>query len=142
VNLKKSIITGIMIILFLIAIALMPQVLPAVHVNMLVEIAFFSLFAVSFNMLFGYGGLLSFGHAAYFGIGAYAMALLIKYIPGIPLFLLILSGGVAGGLGGLLAGFFCVRLKKAYFALLTMAFNQFFFAVALKWRSVTVEMTE
>ena len=46
-------------------------------------------------------------------------------------------GGIAGALGGLLAGFFCVRLKGAYFALLTMAFNQFFFAIALKWRSLT-----
>jgi branched-chain amino acid transport system permease protein len=134
---NKSIIQAIVIVVCLVAIALAPQILPAVHINMLVEIAFFSLFAVSFNMLFGYGGLLSFGHAAYFGIGAYAMALLIKYIPGIPLFLLFLMGGIAGGLGGLLAGIFCVRLKKAYFALLTMAFNQFFFAVALKWRSVT-----
>jgi len=46
-------------------------------------------------------------------------------------------GGIGGGLGGLLGGFFCVRLKKAYFALLTLAFNQFFFAIALKWRSLT-----
>jgi branched-chain amino acid transport system permease protein len=135
--LKKSILKGFVIIVCLGFIALVPQILPVVHINMLIEIAFFSLFAVSYSMLFGYGGLLSFGHAAYFGIGAYTMALLLKYIAGIPLLLLLLMGGIGGGLGGLLAGFFCVRLKKAYFALLTLAFNQFFFAIALKWRSFT-----
>lgn len=134
---RKFVLKGIVILVCLSAIALVPQILPVIHINMLIEIAFFSLFAVSFNMLFGYGGLLSFGHAAYFGIGAYAMALLLKHTPGIPLLLLFLLGGIAGGLGGLLAGFFCVRLKRAYFALLTLAFNQFFFAVALKWRSLT-----
>ena len=128
---------GLVIIVCLGLIALMPQILPVVHINMLIEIAFFSLLAVSYSMLFGHGGLLSFGHAAYFGIGAYTMALLIKHIAGIPLLLSLLMGGIAGGLGGLLAGFFCVRLKRAYFALLTIAFNQFFYAVALKWRSFT-----
>ena len=118
-------------------IGLLPQILPVVQVNMLIEIAFLALFAVSYNMLFGYGGLLSFGHSAYFGIGAYTMALLLKHIAGLHLFLLLVMGGVAGALGGLLAGFFCVRLKGGYFALLTMAFSQFFFAVALKWRSLT-----
>jgi branched-chain amino acid transport system permease protein len=117
---------------------LMPRIIPVVHINMLTEIAFFALFAVSYNMLFGYAGLLSFGHSAYFGIGAYAVALLVKHIGGtMPLLAVIVSGGIAGGLGGLVAGIFCVRLKKAYFALLTLAFNQFFFALALKWRSLT-----
>ena len=134
---KKSIVKGLVIIVCLGLIALLPQILPVVHINMLIEIAFFSLLAVSYSMLFGHGGLLSFGHAAYFGIGAYTMALLIKHIAGIPLLLSLLMGGIAGGLGGLLAGVFCVRLKRAYFALLTIAFNQFFYAVALKWRSFT-----
>jgi branched-chain amino acid transport system permease protein len=121
----------------LVLLGILPFVLPVTHVNMVTEIAFFSLFALSFSMLFGYGGLLSLGHSAYFGIGAYTVALLIKYGLGLSLLLTFLAGGLAGALGGLLAGFFCVRLKGAYFALLTMAFNQFFFALALKWRSLT-----
>jgi branched-chain amino acid transport system permease protein len=128
---------GIFIVLSLLLIIFVPLFLPVTQVNMLVEIAFFSLFAVSYNMLFGYGGLLSFGHSAYFGIGAYTVALLLRHAAGIPLLLSLLAGGIAGALGGLLAGFFCVKLKGGYFALLTMAFNQLFFAVALKWRSVT-----
>lgn len=115
----------------------LPVILPVTHLNMVIEIAFFALFAMTFSMLFGHGGLLSFGHAAYFGIGAYTAALLFKHFAGIPLIPAIFMGGIAGGLGGLLAGIFCVRLKGAYFALLTLAFNQFFFAIALKWRSLT-----
>ncbi|MBN1101924.1 MAG: branched-chain amino acid ABC transporter permease [Deltaproteobacteria bacterium] len=134
---SRSAFKGILIVIGLGFIGLLPHVLPVIHINMLIEVAFYSLFAVSFNLLFGYGGLLSFGHAAYFGIGAYTVALLIKYVAGFPLLPALLLGGVAGGLGGLLAGFFCVRLKGAYFALLTLAFNQFFFAIALKWRSLT-----
>lgn len=124
-------------ICLLVVLAILPYVLPVIHVNMIVEITFFSLFALSFSMLFGHGGLLSLGHSAYFGIGAYTVALLVKNDMGLPLLLTIFAGGVVGALGGLLAGFFCVRLKGAYFALLTMAFNQFFFAIALKWRSLT-----
>lgn len=121
----------------MIILGFLPVILTVTHLNMVIEIAFFALFAMTFSMLFGHGGLLSFGHAAYFGIGAYTAALLFKHFAGIPLIPAIFMGGIAGGLGGLLAGIFCVRLKGAYFALLTLAFNQFFFAIALKWRSLT-----
>jgi branched-chain amino acid transport system permease protein len=127
----------VVICLCLVGIGVLPYFAPITHVNMAIEIAFFSLYAMSFNMLFGYGGMLSFGHSAYFGIGAYTTALMFKHFAGLPLVVSLLLGGIAGALGGLLAGFFCVRLKGAYFALLTMAFNQFFFAIALKWRSLT-----
>lgn len=122
---------------FVIILGFLPVILPVTHLNMVIEIAFFALFAMTFSMLFGHGGLLSFGHAAYFGIGAYTVALIFKHFSGMPLIPAIVLGGIAGGLGGLLAGIFCVRLKGAYFALLTLAFNQFFFAIALKWRSLT-----
>ena len=127
----------VVICLCLAGLGILPYLIPVTHVNMVIEIAFFSLFAMSFNMLFGYGGMLSFGHSAYFGIGAYTVAISLKHFTGLPLLLTLLMGGIAGGLGGVLAGVFCVRLKGAYFALLTMAFNQFFFAIALKWRSLT-----
>jgi branched-chain amino acid transport system permease protein len=134
---KPLLTKGAVALVLLALIALAPRCVPVTHVNMLSEIAFFSLFALSFNMLFGYCGLLSFGHSAYFGIGAYTLVLILKHFTGMPLLLALFVGGIAGGLGGLLVGFFCVRLKGGYFALLTMAFNQFFFAIALKWRSLT-----
>ena len=124
-------------LIVLVLIAILPLILSEVQLNMAVEIAFFALFAVSYNLLLGYGGILSFGHAAYFGTGAYFMVFALKYIAGMPLLLALLIGGLGGGIGAVVAGFFCVRLSGAYFALLTLAFNQLFFAVALKWRSLT-----
>jgi branched-chain amino acid transport system permease protein len=114
-----------------------PRVLTIVQTRMLTEIVYFSLFAVSFNLLFAYAGLLSFGHAAYFGLGAYVTAISLKHVAGMPLFAAILLGALAGAVGGAVIGFFCVRRKGSYFALLTLAFNQFLWAIAWKWREVT-----
>lgn len=114
-----------------------PWVLTVVQTRMLTEIVYFSLFAVSFNLLFAYAGLLSFGHAAYFGLGAYVTAVSLKHVAGMPFFAAILLGALAAAAGGALIGFFCVRSKGSYFALLTLAFNQFLWAIAWKWREVT-----
>ncbi len=114
-----------------------PRVLTIVQTRMLTEIVYFSLFAVSFNLLFAYAGLLSFGHAAYFGLGAYVTAISLKHVAGMPLFAAIFLGALAGAVGGAVIGFFCVRRKGSYFALLTLAFNQFLWAIAWKWREVT-----
>ena len=125
----------IVVILLLLGIA--PHFLKVTQIRILNEIAYFSLFAISFNLLFGYGGLLSFGHAAYFGLGAYTTAILLKRVAGMPLLLSILLGGMAAAIGGAIVGFFCVRRKGGYFVLLTLAFNQLIWAVAWKWRAVT-----
>ena len=130
----RNIIYGLILLALL---AFLPSVLSEMQLNIAVEIAFFALFAVSYNLLLGYGGVLSFGHAAYFGTGAYFMVFALKYIAGMPVLLALLISGLAGGIGAVVVGFFCVRLSGAYFALLTLAFNQLFFAVALKWRSLT-----
>jgi branched-chain amino acid transport system permease protein len=114
-----------------------PRILTIVQVRMLTEIIYFSLFAVSFNLLFAYAGLLSFGHSAYFGLGAYVTAISLKHVAGMPFFVAILLGALAGAVGGAVIGFFCVRRKGSYFALLTLAFNQFLWAIAWKWRELT-----
>jgi branched-chain amino acid transport system permease protein len=116
---------------------LLPQLLPDIYVNLATEILIYALFAVSFNLLFGYGGLLPFGHAALFGIGCYAAALIFKHYTGAPLLLALLIATLSGGLGAAVMGPFCVRLKGAYFALITTAFQMFLYAVAVKWRSLT-----
>lgn len=127
----------VIIILAILLILLAPRFLKVVQIRMLNEIAYFSLFATSYNLLFGYAGLLSFGHAAYFGLGAYTTALSLKHFAGIPLLLSILMGGIAGAFGGAIVGFFCVRRKAGYFVLLTLAFNQLIWALAWKWRNLT-----
>src|SRR5581483_100599 len=90
----------------------------------------------SLNLLLGYTGLVSFGHAAYFGIGAYACALLMKSA-GAPFLPSLVAGGLMAAAFALVAGFFCVRLTKIYFAMLTLAFAQIVWAICFKWNDVT-----
>jgi branched-chain amino acid transport system permease protein len=135
---RRSILLQVAFAIVLTAVLLAaPRFLTIVQTRMLTEVVYFSLFAVSFNLLFAYAGLLSFGHAAYFGLGAYVTAISLKHFTGMPFFVAILLGALAGAVGGAVIGFFCVRRKGAYFALLTLAFNQFLWAIAWKWREVT-----
>ena len=100
------------------------------------EIVILALFAVSLNLLLGYTGLVSFGHAAYFGIGAYTCAILMK-THGVPFpAALIVAGAAAAGFA-VVFGFFCVRSTRIYFAMLTLAFAQIVWAVCFKWNAVT-----
>jgi branched-chain amino acid transport system permease protein len=133
---RKSISLITILALFLVG-AFMPTILKQHNLNMLTEIIIFSLYAVSYNLLLGYAGLLSFGHAAFFGLGAFATAVAIIHIPGIPLWNVILIGIAATLIAGFVLGGLLLRHKGAYFALLTMAFNALFYAVATKWHSVT-----
>jgi branched-chain amino acid transport system permease protein len=121
----------------IVALYALPWMLDTVRLRMAIEILYFGLFAVSFNLLFGYGGMLSFGHAATFGVGGYALGLALKHVPGLPFLGALVAAVVAGALAALGIGVLCVRLRGTYFALLTLAFSQFLFAVALKWRDVT-----
>ena len=115
---------------------ILPLVLGEYWIHVAVEILILGLFAVSFNMIFGYMGQLSFGHAAYFGVGAYATGLLmVKTTVPLPLCLLV-SMIVAGGLA-LIVGYFCVRLTGIYFAILTMAFGQLLYYIIFQWYSFT-----
>jgi branched-chain amino acid transport system permease protein len=78
----------------------------------------------------------SFGHAAYFGIGAYTTGLLMKKLS-VPFVLAFPAAGVLAGAFALLFGFFCVRLTRIYFAMLTLAFAQIVWAICFKWNEVT-----
>jgi branched-chain amino acid transport system permease protein len=126
----------ILIALFLIG-AVMPALLKKYHLNMLTEIIIFSLYAVSYNLLLGYAGLLSFGHAMFFGLGAFMTAVSIIHIPGLSLWNAILIGLMTTVVTGFVIGSLLLRHRGAYFALLTLAFNSLFYAVATKWHSVT-----
>src|SRR5262247_409431 len=100
------------------------------------DVLIWALFATSLNLLVGYTGLVSFGHAAYFGIGAYATGLLMKKAAA-PFVLAFPAAGLIAGLSALVFGFFCVRSTRIYFAMLTLAFAQIVWAVCFKWNSVT-----
>ena len=92
--------------------------------------------AMSVNFLLGFTGVLSFGHAAYFGLGAYGAGLSLKYLaPSSSLSLLM--GMLLGGLAGALLGTLIVRRRGVYFAMVTIAFGQVFYYIAFQWSSVT-----
>jgi branched-chain amino acid transport system permease protein len=114
----------------------LPLVLPTFWVWMAVEIFAFALFAASLHLLMGLGGMVSFGHAAYFGLGAYGAALLLKWA-GWPMPLAFLAAPVVAAAAAAVFGFFCVRNTSIYFAMLTLAFAQIVFAVVHQWDAAT-----
>ena len=101
-----------------------------------VEVMVWIIFGLGFNLLLGYGGLPSFGHGAYFGVGAYAFGLAqFHFHPN--LWLCLGAATIAGALAGALVAFFISHRRGIYYALLTIAFGQIFWFVAVKWHSVT-----
>lgn len=120
----------------LVALAAVPFVFDSYRVLLLTEILIYALFATSFNLLFGYTGLLSFGHAAYFAGGAYACAFVMVEF-GMPLPLGILAGLAGGALLAAIFGVFCVRVNEIYFALLTLAFGMLVYTLVFQAREIT-----
>jgi branched-chain amino acid transport system permease protein len=100
------------------------------------EIAIFVIFAASLHFLMSVGGLASFGHAAYFGLGAYGVAFLAK-MAGLPMIACLLLGPLLGLAGAAVFGFFAVQLSGVYFAMLTLAFAQIVWSIAFQWVQVT-----
>ena len=100
------------------------------------EIVIFVIFAVSLHFLMAVGGLASFGHAAYFGLGSYGVAFLAK-MAGLPMLACLLLGPLLGCLGAAVFGFFAVQLSGVYFAMLTLAFAQIVWSIAFQWVTVT-----
>ncbi len=100
------------------------------------RIVVLGLAAMALNFLLGYTGVLSFGHAAYFGLGAYGAAMTLRYL--VPSTGLAIVVGVAvGTLAAALLGALIVKLRGVYFAMVTIAFGQIFYFVAFRWNSVT-----
>jgi branched-chain amino acid transport system permease protein len=94
------------------------------------------LFATSLHFIMGPGGMHSFGHAAYFGLGAYGAALLVKWLA-LPMLPALAAAPVAAFLGALLFGWFAVRLSGVYLAMLTLAFAQIVWAAVFQWEGLT-----
>ena len=103
---------------------------------LLAEIYIFAIFAMSLDLLLGFTGLMSLGHAAFFGLGAYAVAILGTLF-GVNAWLALAAGVAVAAAGAAVIGFFCVRTTGIPFLMLTLAFSQLVFSVALKWRDVT-----
>jgi branched-chain amino acid transport system permease protein len=120
----------------LVVLAGLPLALPTFWISITVEIFAFALFAASLHLLMAVGGMVSFGHAAYFGLGAYGAALLLK-AAGLPMPAAFVVAPLVAALAAVVFGYFCVRLSSIYFAMLTLAFAQIVYAIVHQWDEVT-----
>ena len=120
----------------IVCLLILPQVTGRFWQYLTLNILLLSLFSLSFNLLFGMTGLLSFGHAAFYAIGAYATALLLR-TGMVALLPSVIIGTVVAALVAALIGFFCVRHTHVYFAMLTLAFGMMVYAIVWKWTPVT-----
>jgi branched-chain amino acid transport system permease protein len=126
----------LVVILAVIAAALLPLAAGDYLLGVATEVLIFVLYAASLHFLIGAGGLVSFGHAAYFGLGAYGAALALKHF-GLGMEAALIAGPLLGLAGAILFGWFCVRLSGVYFAMLTLAFAQIAWSIAYQWSDVT-----
>ena len=129
------------ILLFLVAI-IFPFIARSYYLSLAIEVLAFAIFAMSLDLLLGYTGLPSFGHAAFFGLGAYVVAYITstnELALGLTSNLLILVPVVMGvtAVVALLIGFFALRTSGIYFLMVTLAFAQMLFSIAIRWSSVT-----
>jgi len=100
------------------------------------EILILGLFATSLNLLMGYSGMVSFGHAGYFGVGAYTIAILLQKTT-LPFSTALFSAFLLSALAGLLIGYICMKVSDIYFAFLTLAFSELIYVVIVKWEKFT-----
>jgi branched-chain amino acid transport system permease protein len=119
----------------IVAAALLPWLGDEYDLVLATDVLVFALFAASLQFMMGVGGLASFGHAAYFGLGAYAAALAARHGVAMPGALALAPVAALGG--ALVFGWFCVRLSGVYLAMLTLAFAQILWSIAFQWDSVT-----
>ena len=101
--------------------------------NLLTQTLIAAIFAISFDLLFGYTGLLSFGPAAYYGLGSFGAGILIARMHISDFWLGLIVGIVLAAVGALILGFFSIRASGVYFMMLTLAFAQMLHALAFKW---------
>lgn len=131
---RSTLVLALIGVLALFAVA--PALLSDFRLFLLTEILVFGLFAASLDLLVGYGGLPSLGHAAYLGVGSYATALVAIHYTG-DAFAGLAAGGAAGGAIALVTGLLAVRTRGVYFLMLTLAFAQLLFTLAITWDSLT-----
>ena len=130
---QLSVFSSVVILLVLLA---APVALPRYWTYLLAEILVFALFAISFNVLFGFTGMLSFGQASIFGAAAYAISLLLMHVTSS--WWLAFAGSLAISTGvAVVIGLFSIHRTEIYFGMLTLAFAMLFYSIIYKWNSLT-----
>jgi branched-chain amino acid transport system permease protein len=123
-------------IVVVVALAALPLATKGYALVLAIDILVFALFAASLHFILGPGGMISFGHAAYLGLGAYGAALLFTKA-GWPIEAALLAAPLAAAAGAAASGWFCVRLSGVYLAMLTLAFAQIAWSVVYQWDGLT-----
>jgi len=126
---------GWLVLAALLAVPIAGHWSPYVNVLM-IDVLIAVLFAASLHFIMGPGGMHSFGHAAYFGLGAYGAGLFLKALS-LPMEVALLAAPLVAGVGALVFGWFCVRLSGVYLAMLTLAFAQIVWSVVFQWDEFT-----
>jgi len=127
----------VLVVALLVVLVILPWVLPAFQTIQISYGLILAIAALGFNLLLGYTGLLSFGHSAFFGVGAYMPALLVKYSGVTSMEAFVLSGVVAAVATAVLFGVVCVRYTRIFFSILALALSQVLWSLALKLFWVT-----
>ena len=120
---------------FIVFFAAFPFLVP--YQSLATQVLIYGLFALGFNLLYGYTGLLSFGHAAYYGLGAYGTGIALAKLKVVSVFAALGVGLAAAVVGGACIGYFCLRRRGIYFAMLTLAFAQMLYFVAFHAADLT-----
>lgn len=119
-----------------VVLSVLPLFVPIYWVLLTTEILIMALFAMSFNLLFGYTGLLSFGHAGFLGVGAYVAAVLMTHHAS-SLWVILIACVLSATVMAFFVGFLCVRRDEIFFAMLSLAFGMMLYTVAHNWREMT-----
>jgi branched-chain amino acid transport system permease protein len=127
---------ALLVLLFAVVLAL-PWVAPTYHVLLMLPFMAYAVVLLGLNLLFGYSGLVSFGHALFIGIGAYTGAVLTTHTSVRSIEVILAVAAVAGAVVAALVGALCVRYVKIYFGMLTLAFGMVFYTFLLKFYGLT-----
>jgi branched-chain amino acid transport system permease protein len=123
------------VLAFALVFAVFPFVVP--YKALATQVLIYGLFALGYNLLYGYTGLLSFGHAAYWGLGAYGTGIALARLQIGSLWGALGAGLLLAGVGGIVVGFFCLRRRGIYFAMLSLAFAQLLYFIAFHLADIT-----
>lgn len=115
---------------------ILPTVIPRFYVYLIASILVMSLLAMSLNLVVGFGGLFQFHHGVFYGVGAYAIALLITKTS-LPQWISFILAPFVAALAGLLIGLICIRLRQLYFAMIQISLGSLLWALAFRWYDFT-----
>ena len=126
---------ALLVAVVVLALFLLPWLAGQYPIYLAIQILILAVFSLGFNLLFGYTGLLSFGQAGFFAVGAYGCAKILLVVPN--LFLGLAGGVAAAGVAAVVLGILSVRHTRIYFSMLTLAFGMMIYSIAWKWRDFT-----